>query len=60
MSYEHLSDEDKVITAIGFVARGVTMPYQLREFLEKQNLYDLVTNPTTMELPDVNCEGHTV
>ncbi len=50
MAYEHLSDEDKVMEAIRFVARGVTMPTQLKEFLVEQNLYELIVNP--QEIPN--------
>lgn len=52
MSYENLSDEDKIITAIGFVARGVTMPEHLKQFLESENLYTAITQP--MEIDDID------
>lgn len=58
MSYEDLSDEDKILTAIGFVARGSVMPYQLRQFLEANGLYDLITNPT-QETVNEHSEGNT-
>ncbi len=45
MAYENLSDEEKVIEAIGFVARGAVMPTVLKEFLESINLYELIANP---------------
>lgn len=57
MSYEHLSDEDKIITAIGFVARGVTIPHQLRDFLEGAGLFDLITKPEEVQ-DDRHSEGH--
>lgn len=50
MSYETLSDEDKIITAIGFVARGVELPVQLRQFLEEENLYEAITNPLEVNI----------
>lgn len=50
MSYETLSDEDKIITAIGFVARGVALPVQLRQFLEAENLYEAITNPLEVNI----------
>ncbi|QOE32094.1 hypothetical protein CPT_Palo_035 [Rhizobium phage Palo] len=45
MAYEHLSDEDKVLTAIEFVAQGAAIPPALRSFLEDTGLYELITNP---------------
>lgn len=60
MSYEHLSDEDKVLEAIKFVARGVTMPHQLKEHLEANQLYELIVNPINIqEAFNVDNQGHT-
>lgn len=50
MSYETLSDEDKIITAIGFVARGVEIPTKLRHFLEEHNLLVAITNPLEVDI----------
>lgn len=55
MAYENLSDEEKVIEAIGFVARGAVMPTVLKEFLESIKLYDLIANP--VELNDADRSG---
>ena len=52
MSYENMSDEDKVLQAIEFVARGAVMPHQLRSFLEEQGLYELIVQPT--QIGDLN------
>lgn len=44
--YEELSDEDKVLTAIEFVARGMEIPKPLADFLKSHgNLYELIVNP---------------
>lgn len=43
--YEDLSEEDKVLTAIGFVARGMDIPPVLKEFLIQEDLYELIVNP---------------
>lgn len=45
MAYDTLSDEDKVRTAINFVAVGHPLPKDLREFLEAQGLYDAIVYP---------------
>ncbi|QIG73136.1 hypothetical protein EVC00_030 [Rhizobium phage RHph_N37] len=45
MSYEHLSDDDKIVTAIEFVARGGPMPKQLETWLRDNSLYELIMNP---------------
>lgn len=45
MSYQALSDEDKIIEAIRFVARGETIPTVLKQFLDKEGLYELIVNP---------------
>ena len=52
--YENLSDEDKVLYAIGFVARGTPMPAVLSQFLKSNGLYELITEP--QEIVD---DGHT-
>jgi hypothetical protein len=43
--YEDLSDEDKVLYAISFVARGTQMPAVLMQFLKDNGLYELITEP---------------
>jgi len=43
--YEDLSGEDKVLTAIGFVARGMDLPPVLKDFLIEEDLYELIVNP---------------
>lgn len=58
MSYDNMSDEDKIIKAVEFVARGVTIPYQLRRFLEDNGLYELVTNPTEVDTLHDDSERH--
>lgn len=58
MAYEHLSDDDKVLEAIRFVAKGETIPNVLKEFLEQENMYDLIVNPK--ELIDVVNQGESV
>lgn len=60
MSYEHLSDEDKVMEAIRFVARGAAIPWQLKEFLIQEKLYDLIVNPVeiTNEYSQGSSGGH--
>jgi hypothetical protein len=50
MAYELMSDDDKVIMAIRFVARGAVIPTQLQEFLRKENLYELIANPQELQL----------
>lgn len=45
MAYTDLSDEDKVRTAINFVAEGHPLPKELREFLESEGLYDAIVYP---------------
>lgn len=45
MSYEDLSDEDKVLTSIGFVASGTPLPAALRDFLKKEELYEAIVAP---------------
>lgn len=45
MSYQDLSDEDKLAQAITFVAIGQVLPQALIEFLKEQNLYDVITQP---------------
>lgn len=58
MSYEDLSDEDKVLTAIEFVARGAAMPYQLRTFLENEGLYDMIVQPQIIGELNEHSERH--
>lgn len=58
MAYEHLSDDDKILEAIRFVARGETMPNVLKEFLDKENMYELIANPK--ELIDVDNQRQSV
>lgn len=53
MAYEDLSDEDKLLQAIGFVARGASMPVVLVDFLRSIDLYELITAP--QEIKD---DGH--
>ena len=43
--YEDLSDEDKVLVAIEFVARGQHIPAALTDFLKEEGLYELIMNP---------------
>lgn len=52
--YEDLSDEDKVLHAISFVARGTTMPAVLMQFLKDNGLYELITEPQ-----EIVIDGHT-
>lgn len=58
MSYEDMSAEDKIITAIGFVARGVTIPTKLRSFLEEQGLYEAIINPAEVEIAHDDNQGY--
>lgn len=59
MSYEDMSAEDKIITAIEFVARGVTMPNKLRDFLEEKGLLEAIINPSEVETTIEHCQGDT-
>jgi hypothetical protein len=43
--YADLSPEDKVLTAIEFVARGTELPLPLAQFLRDEGLYELITQP---------------
>jgi len=43
--YDDLSGEDKVLNAIGFVARGMEIPQVLKDFLIEEGLYELIVNP---------------
>lgn len=45
MSHADLSDEDKLMEAIKFVALGQPMPKALETFLRENKLYDLITSP---------------
>ncbi len=44
-NYSDLSDIDKINLAIDFVARGLTIPVALEEFLLIQGLYYAIANP---------------
>lgn len=44
-SYKELNDEEKLELCRDFVARGATLPDNLRLFLVKHNLYQQFTNP---------------
>lgn len=41
-AYEQLTDEEKVIQAIEFVAEGQPLPDVLVEFLKAEGLYDKI------------------
>ena len=58
MSYDDLSDEDKVLTAIEFVARGAAMPVQLRTFLENEGLYNVIVQPQVIGELNEHSERH--
>lgn len=45
MSYELMSDEDKILQAFDFVARGVPIPNVIAQFLRDEGLYDAIINP---------------
>lgn len=45
MSYQDLSDEDKIETAIKFVAVDQPLPSELVRFLKEVGLYDLIVGP---------------
>lgn len=45
MAYEDLSDEDKILTSIGFVASGTPLPATLRDFLKTEGLYEAIVAP---------------
>lgn len=45
MSYKDLSDDDKIMTAIEFVAIGKPLPTELAEWLKDNGLYDLILKP---------------
>ena len=51
--YEDQSGEDKVLTAIGFVARGMEVPPVLKEFLIEEDLYELIVNPQEIQDADI-------
>lgn len=51
MSYELLSDEDKIIQAFDFVARGVPLPNVIADFLKREGLLDAIMRP--VEIKDV-------
>lgn len=44
--YDDMADEDKVLLAIDFVARGVAIPVALSAFLEKEGLLEKIEAPT--------------
>jgi hypothetical protein len=46
--YTELSDEDKLETAINFVAVGQSLPEPLVEFLKSAGLYEAITLPRTV------------
>lgn len=54
MSYELMSEEDMILQAFDFVARGVPIPNRIAQFLRDEGLYDAINNP--VELADVNTE----
>lgn len=45
MTYDDLSDEDKIRQSIEFVAIGHAIPKSLADFLKEINLYELIVNP---------------
>ena len=45
MSYESMSDEDKILKAFDFVARGVPIPTVIAEFLVREGLYESIIKP---------------
>lgn len=45
MSHADLSDEDKIIEAISFVAVGQPLPEVLETFLRSVGLYEAIVNP---------------
>lgn len=54
MSYESMSEEDMILQAFDFVARGVPIPNRIAQFLKDEGLYDAINNP--VELADVSNE----
>lgn len=58
MAYEDLSDEDKVLQAIEFVARGASMPAVLVEFLKSIGLHELITAPQEITDDRHNDQGN--
>lgn len=57
MSYESMSEEDMILQAFDFVARGVPIPNRIAQFLRDEGLYDAINNP--VELADVTTENRT-
>ncbi len=57
MSYESMSEEDMILQAFDFVARGVPIPNRIAQFLREEGLYDAINNP--VELADVTTENRT-
>lgn len=45
MSYESMSEEDKILQAFDFVALGVPIPNVIADFLKAEGLYDAITQP---------------
>lgn len=45
MSHKDLSDEDKIIEAINFVALGQPLPEPIERFLKEAGLYESIVNP---------------
>lgn len=45
MSYTDLSDDDKIMKAIEFVAIGQPLPTELADWLKDNGLYELITQP---------------
>ncbi len=48
-AYDNLSDEDKVLEAIRFRARGAELPHQLKKFLQELGIYELIVNPVEID-----------
>lgn len=59
MSYIDLSEEDKIIQAINFVACDHPLPPVLETWLRAEGLYELIVNPGgAYEAVGINQPGH--
>lgn len=48
MAYRDMSDEDMIRFAIDCVATGTDIPEPIADFLHKEELYELITQPMVL------------
>ena len=53
MTYKELSDEDKIMQAMQFIAVGQPIPWALEEFLREADLWEVLVPNTEEDTEDM-------